>query len=257
MIRSPIGVMVILSLFCSGNGLLAQEEDRIQDPAVEPRGQVPFRAWVSLQGSAPLARLENENRISEICTDSEVQSDCYSQQLAPSVVSVPLHAGPDGRVPQAGELLVVVVPGRGLSAFYRPAQASIAPVFFTPDLFLQDWGYGLLFHQTIADQRGDWFKLPPGPWASPVWLHVPHGTGSSFVIEVQAGEIIDIEGTGWYVVSSGRDHLMLRPEQPGDFWCYEGDPPPIEETQSTRFLRAELLDADGHLAIRPKYLKGC
>lgn len=225
--------------------------------AAEYRGQMPFPAWVGLYGSAPLARLENENRLGEVCTDSETLAECYLQQLAPSVVAVPLHTGPDRKTPQAGEILVVVVPGRGLSAFYRPAQASIAPVFFTPDLFLQDWGYGILFHQTIAEQRDDWFKLPAGPWATPVWLHVPDGTGSEHVIGVQAGDIIEMDGTGWYVVSSGRDHLALRPEQPGDMWCHEGDPPPITAVEPRRFLRAEILDADGHLTFRPKYMKGC
>jgi hypothetical protein len=113
------------------------------------------------------------------------------------------------------------------------------------------------FHQTIAEQRADWFKLRAGPWPTPVWLHVPDGTGSEHVIGVQAGDIIEMEGAGWYVVSSGRNHLGLRPEQPRDMWCAEGDPPPIADVEPIRFPRTELLDADGHLQFRPKYMKGC
>lgn len=220
-------------------------------------GQEPFPAWVGLHGAAPLARLENENRVSEVCAVPETMSRCYVEQLAPAVAAAPLHAGPERGSPVVGELLVVVVPGRGLSAFYRSAESSTAPVFFTPDLYMQDWGYGTYFHHTIADQRDDWFELPPGPWAVPVWLQVPDGAGSDLVIGVQAGDIIEMEGTGWYVVTSARDHLVLRPEQPGDMWCHEGDPPPIEEVETRTVSRAELLDADGHLVFRPKYIKGC
>jgi hypothetical protein len=257
MFRLPIGIALMLSLVWLVTGLSAQEADRSEKTGAEYRGQVPFPAWVGLYGSAPLARLENENRINDLCTDSKTLSRCYRETLAPSVTSTFLHAGPDAGSAMVGEIIVIVVPGRALSAFYRPAGSSAAPAFFTPDLFLQDWGYGVYFHQTIAEQRADWFKLPAGPWPTPVWLHVPDGTGSEHVIGVQAGDIIEMEGAGWYVVSSGRNHLGLRPEQPRDMWCAEGDPPPIADVEPIRFPRTELLDADGHLQFRPKYMKGC
>lgn len=247
----------MLSLVWLVTGLSAQEADRSEKTGAEYRGQVSFPAWVGLYGSAPLARLENENRINDLCTDSKTLSRCYRETLAPSVTSTFLHAGPDAGSAMVGEIIVIVVPGRALSAFYRPAGSSAAPAFFTPDLFLQDWGYGVYFHQTIAEQRADWFKLRAGPWPTPVWLHVPDGTGSEHVIGVQAGDIIEMEGAGWYVVSSGRNHLGLRPEQPRDMWCAEGDPPPIADVEPIRFPRTELLDADGHLQFRPKYMKGC
>lgn len=242
LMRQSVWVLTFVILASETSELLSQE---------------PFPAWVGLYGEAPLARLENENRVSELCTDSKTMSMCYREKLAPSVTSTFLHSGPEPESPVVGEILVVVVPGRALSAFYRPAGSSMAPAFFTPDLFLEDWGYGLYFHQTIAERRGDWFRLPPGPWAEPVWLHVRDGGGSDPVLDVQAGDIIEMEGAGWYVVSSGRDYLGLRPEQPRDMWCAEGDPPPITDVEPIRFPRAELLDSDGHLALRPKYLKGC
>jgi len=224
---------------------------------VELHGQQLFPAWVSLYGAAPVTRLENENRLSALCTFPETMSQCYNEQLAPTVTFLPLHANPDRDSSRLGEILVVVVPGRGLSGYFRPAESSIAPEFFTPDLFLQDWGYGIYFHQTIADQIGNWVKLPPRPWASSVWLEVPKGNRPDSVLGVQEGDIIEMEGSGWYVVTSMKDQLLLRPEQPGDAWCLEGDPPPIHEVEPTQFSRAELLDATGHLVFRPKYLKGC
>jgi hypothetical protein len=225
--------------------------------ARELSAQEPFPAWVGLYGEAPLARLENENRLSQVCTDSETLDRCYEEQLAPGVSVTSLYAAPDRGSPVVGELLVVVVPGRGLSAFHRPEGSSGELQFFTPDLYMPDWGYGTYFHQTIADRRGDWFQLPPGPWASPVWFQAQVDAGSDLVIAVRSGDIIEIGGTGWYVVASDRDHLDLRPEQPGDAWCSGGDPPPVGEVQPKRFLRVDLLNARGHLVIRPKYMKGC
>ena len=221
------------------------------------RAQEPFRAWVGLYGEAPLARLENANRLSEMCKNSKTLERCHEEKLAPGVSVTSLYAAPDAGSPVVGELLVAVVPGRGLSAFHRPQGSSAALIYFTPDLYMPDWGYGTYFHQTIGERRGDWFQLPPGPWASSVWIHVRVDEGSDLVIAVHPGDIIEMGGAGWYVVASGRDHLDLRPEQPADMWCYEGDPPPVEEVQPKRFQRADLLDAGGHLVIRPKYPKGC
>jgi len=257
MFRLPIGIALMLSLVWPVTGLSVQEADRREKAGAEYRDQEPFPAWVGLYGSASLDRLANENRISELCTDSETLSRCYREKLAPSVTSTLLHSGPEPGSLLVGEVLVVVVPGRALSAFYRPAGSSMAPASFTPDLFLEDWGYGLYFHQTIAERQGDRFRLPAGPWPEPVWLHLQDDGSSDPVLEIRAGDIIEMEGAGWYVVSSGRDHLALRPEQPGDMWCREGDPPPMAIVEPTRFLRAELLDADGHLILRPKYMKGC
>ena len=219
--------------------------------------QPGFRAWVGLHDPAHLGRLENENRIRELCTESSTLAECYAEHLAPSIATYPLYAEPDTGSRLIGELLVTATPGRGLNAHFRVAGARDA-LMFTPDLFLQDWGYGPpFFHQTVSAQRGAWFQLPRRPWGEPVWLYRPSEREHDTVAFVQAGDIVEMRGSGWYVISAEPDALVLRPEQPADIWCEEGDPPPLRPADATRFSRAELLDADGHLVFRLKYLKGC
>jgi hypothetical protein len=200
--------------------------------------------------------LENENRIGELCADSSTLGDCYLEHLSPRISVYPLHRKPDNSSARLGDLVVVAVPGRGLSSHFRVA-GSQQGTPFTPDLFLQDWGYGVYFHQTIAEQSGDWFKLPRGPWAEEVWVHREGQMENSTVILVRPGNIIEMGGSSWFVVAAERDALFLRPEQPADLWCEEGDPPPVIPVEPTRFTRPELLDGNGHLVFRLKYLKGC
>ena len=66
-----------------------------------------------------------------------------------------------------------------------------------------------------------------------------------------------MDGTGWTVLDTEPDVLHLRPEQPADFWCGEGEPPVAEPGGQLRYTRAELSDERGHLRFRLKYLKGC
>ncbi len=218
--------------------------------------QEGFRAWVGLHDPAHLGWLENENHLGELCTDSSTLSDCYSKHLAPLVSVYPLHIEPDSSSHRLGDLIVVSVPGRGHSSHFRVA-GSRQGTPFTPDLFLQDWGYGPFFHQTVSAQSGNWFKLPRGPWEEEVWVHRESESERSSMIPVQPGNIIEMGGSSWYVLAAESDALLLRPEQPADLWCEQGDPPTVIPTEPTRFSRKEFLDSDGHLVFRLKYLKGC
>jgi hypothetical protein len=222
----------------------------------EARSQETFRAWLGLYEPAHLGWLENENRIGELCTDPATLTECYAEHLGSKVSVHELYRQPDESSERIGELIVVAVPGRGLSAHFRPARARHS-IPFTPDLFLQDWGYGPYFHQTLSEQRGNWFQLPPDPWEGHVWLRRELERGMSPVIAVRSGDIIELGGSGWYVVAAEPDALLLRAEQPGDLWCEEGDPPPLTPAEPTRSSRAELVDPRGHLMFRLKYLKGC
>ncbi len=224
--------------------------------ASEIRSQESFRAWVGLYDPAQIGWLENENRLGELCTDSSTLTECYSEHLVPSVSVHPLYMEPDSLSRRIGDLIVVAVPGRGLSWHFR-VEGSRQAAPFTPDLFLQDWGYGPYFHQTVSAQSGNWFKLPRGPWKDEVWVHHESESDHSSVILVQPGDIVEMRGLSWYVLAAEPDALLLRAEQPADLWCGEGDPPAIRPTDPTRFSRPDLLDSDGHLALRLKYLKGC
>ena len=213
-----------------------------------------FRAWIGLYESSQLGWLENENRIGQLCPDPSKLADCYAERLGPSIRAFDLYAGPDRSTPRVGDLLVVSTPGRGLSSHFRPAGSTEAPTF-RPDLFLQDWGYGPYFHQTLSEQRGDWYQLPAGPWETAVWLHLEADSVS--ILEVSAGDVLEMRGSAWYVVAAEPWALLVRPEQPGDVWCEEGEPPSIEPTEPTRLTRADLQDSRGHLVFVLKYLKGC
>ncbi len=224
--------------------------------ATEVHAQEGFRAGVGLYDSAHLEWLENKNRLGKLCTDSSTLADCRSEHLAPSVSEYPLHIEPDSSSRRIGDLIVEAVPGEGLSSHFRVAGSQqITP--FTPDLFLQDWGYGPYFHQTVSARSGNWFKLPRGPWEDEVWVHRESESEHSSVILVQPEDIVEMSGTSWYVIAAEPDALLVRAEQPADFWCEEGDPPSVTPSESTSFSREKLRDSDGHLAFRLKYLKGC
>ena len=215
-----------------------------------------FAGWIGLHRAEQVGWLENENRIGQLCGGADDFDACFSEMMGPAPTVVPLYVEPELSSARIGYLIVIAVPGRGLSAHFLATEADAATLV-TPDLFLRDWGYGPpYFHQTFTRRVGTWFQLPPGPWEAPVWIDRASDAGPS-ILEVHAGDIIELQGRGMYVVSADRDELSLRPEQPADMWCREGEPPPLAPHQPTVYSRAELLDDAGHLMIRPKYMKGC
>lgn len=220
------------------------------------RAQEGFAGWVGLFDASQVGWLENENRLGELCADQATLEACYARTLGPAVSVHSLYAAPDESARRLGDLVVVATPGRGLSAHVRPEGATQA-IPFTPDLFLQDWGYGPYFHQTIAARAGDWFQLPRHPWPEAAWIRLTGNGPDPSVITVMPGDILELDGTGWFVIAAERDALVLRAEQPADLWCEGGEPPPLAPAEAVRLPRARLLDPDGHLRIRPKYLKGC
>lgn len=219
------------------------------------QSQEGFRAWVRLYDHALLGWLENENRVGELCRDAADPGTCSADHLRPAISVYPLHREADASSPWIGDLVVAAVPGRGFSAHFRAAGSSQS-VPFEPDVYLQDWGYGPYFHQTVLAQQGSWFQLPPDPWDEPVWVY-QGSEGEGSLIRVQAGDIIEFAGESSYVVEAEPDVLVLRPEQPADMWCEADDPPPLVVTALRRVPRADLSDSVGRLVFRPRYLKGC
>jgi len=218
--------------------------------------QEDFRAWVGLYDPDSLGWLENENRIEELCANRITFSECHAEMLSPRMSTYPLYSAPAESSPSIGELVVVAVPGRGISTFFH-SDGSPQAIVFTPDLYLQDWGYGPYHHQTVMNQQLNWFQLPPDPWPNAVWLYRESETNNPTIVNVSFGDIIEMDGSNMFVVATESDALMLRNEQLGDIWCEEGDPPPISPIEPSRLMRAELVDSRGHLSFRLQNLKGC
>jgi hypothetical protein len=218
--------------------------------------QEPFPAWIGLYEASQLGWLENENRISQLCSEPASLDACYAEMLGPLVYAFDLYAQPEPSSAAVGTLIVVATPGRGLSARFRPV-GSGETMSLVPDVFLQDWGYGPYFHHTFVDRAGAWYRLPQGPWPEAAWFrHGPDG-GDEMVLSIAAGDIVEMDGSGWYVERTEADALFLRPEQAGDMWCQEGDPPGVTAVAGVRHARSELQDSGGRLRVRPKYMKGC
>jgi hypothetical protein len=98
--------------------------------------------------------------------------------------------------------------------------------------------------------------LPADPWNTPVWLD---GTavGGLSELRLQAGDIIEFGGQGFYVLQTTERTLSVRPEQDADMWCEAGDPPPLRPAESRLLEWLDLVDDRGHLLLSPKYMKGC
>ncbi len=216
-----------------------------------------FAAWVALYDPTQIGWLENANRIQELCPDTTTLDRCYAEALAPALMISALFAEPSEGSRRVGELIIAAVPGTGLSAYFASEGGRDAALFI-PDLTLADWGYGPpYFHQTFADREGAWFQLPAGPWPGAAWLRRPNAAEEGLVLDVRAGEILELDGSSFYVIVAERDALVLRTEQPADQWCEPGDPPTLTPDSGSRWTRDELLDPLGHLRFTPKYLKGC
>jgi hypothetical protein len=215
-----------------------------------------FRGWISLVAEGRVGWLENENLLRELCREDGDLDVCYRTHLAPAIDVYSLRTRPDSSSDVVGELIVTAVPGRGLASYYRATSATQA-VLFTADVFLQDWGYGPpYFHQTFFEERDGWYALPADPWNTPVWLD---GTavGGLSELRLQAGDIIEFGGQGFYVLQTTERTLSVRPEQDADMWCEAGDPPPLRPAESRLLEWLDLVDDRGHLLLSPKYMKGC
>ena len=160
-----------------------------------------FRGWVGLYNPERLGWLENENRVLSLCANVEDFGSCYEEMLAAAIDVYPLYADRDPASPTVGDLIVAAVPGRGLTAYYRPIEAGQG-IGFQPDLFDNDWGYGPYFHQTIVREEGEWFQLPPDPWDRTVWVRREGPEPGQSVIEVRAGDFIEMGGQGMFVVAT-------------------------------------------------------
>jgi hypothetical protein len=216
-------------------------------------------AWIGLYNQALLDWLENENRLDTLCPTGAA-AECRDEQMQPMAAIIPLHAEPRADASRLGEILVVAVPGKGLSAF---ASAKGRIERFTPDLYDRDWGYGPFFHQTLLERRGAWFRVPV-PGAGRVWIDAAAWTDAraleapdGVLRTLRAGDIVTTRKGDVVVLSVSDGVLRARAEQDADMWCRPGEPPARVDGPEIRMPFAELFDTDGHLRVRFKYTRGC
>jgi hypothetical protein len=250
MSRSTLLVFCAMALLASPPGeLLAQEETRPREPG-----------WVGLFSTPALGWLENENRLSALCGRPSVDrieewTKCEAEKTSPMILAFPVMREPDPGAERLGTVIVSAVPGSGLTAHYVPAGETRAQPF-PPDLYDRDWGYGPYFHQPFLKREDGWFLLPEDPFPGPVWVQIGRAEEPR-VERLYAGEIIRTAVGDMVVLEVTDGSVRVRPEQPADMWCEEGDPSPLEPFEETLLTSADLYDHRGHLTIRPKYLRGC
>jgi hypothetical protein len=209
--------------------------------------------WVGLFNRTLVNWLENENRLDQLCQDVDADPQkrerCREEQTTPLVHAIPLRSGPVRSAPLIGSILVMALPGRGLRSFYLTRSGGVG-VPFSPDLYDSDWGYGPFFHATFLERRGNWFRLPEGPFPSPAWVDVTEWSTDPEVREIREGDILTSPFGDLYVVGVQSDSLRARPEQ-------EADPPPLRPFKELRIPFQDLRDARGHLQVHIKYMRGC
>jgi hypothetical protein len=151
---------------------------------------------------------------------------------------------------------VLALPGKGLRSVYVAAAGGTATPF-SPDLVDVDWGYGPYFHETIAERRGTWVRLPAAPFPTGTWLDTSELGSESSVLWLEAGSIVTSAFGDLYIIDVEKDVVRARTEQEGDMWCGAGPRPPVAPFKELRLGARELYGATGHLTLRIKYTRGC
>jgi hypothetical protein len=107
--------------------------------------------------------------------------ECFTVRPPPVEWTFPLHEAPSPEARALGTVVARLTAGNGIDFVYRPNGGQEVP--FETDWVENDWAYTYLRDQTILDRKGEWFFLPPRPFPSAVWIHLPGRTGLSTVSE--------------------------------------------------------------------------
>lgn len=224
---------------------------------VQPGHVVSSRfSWVGLFNDDLLQWLENENRLPTLCPEADDparHAECVAERLDPRVVAVAARYSPHVDAPLAGQLVIVAMPGRGLRTYAVAGRSSIA---FTPDLHDTDWGYGPWRHQTVIEARETWVRLPVPP-LGPVWLDTRDWTTRPAIHTLSQGDIVSTPKGDMVVLDVEHASVRVRPEQPADHWCADGDPPPLSPADAIDLSLADVVDSERHLRLTVKYMRGC
>lgn len=204
---------------------------------------------ISLADREAVKRLENENRLSELCPNGD--KACTDKALAPEHRRIPVHGEPGGE--PIGTITVIYAPGKPLTATIEARNA--APVPYTPAAYDPDWGYGPWFHATLLDRRDDWALVPlPGIGAG--WLSLPGADirdyrddgGGDFpaVFRFGAEEVV--------ILRHDKEGATLRAAAPGEE-CGHAAPPPGARARTLPY--AGFYGSDCNLLLLPASLRGC
>lgn len=223
--------------------------------------KTPFH-WVSLANDpAGLERLENLNRLREICPQTLMAEDharyidCVTEAMRASIASYAIHGSPEG--PAIGALIVRYTPGDSIT-FFINAEGFMRP--FTPHVHDPDWGYGPWAESSLLDKDGAWIKvalpyLPGGLLAG--WINLP----SARIHDVtdESDRVYEIGDNKTLSVITGRtkNTLDARDSQDSDMWCEAGDPPPLKAFTTRSYSLDELYDDSCQLLVWPAYMRGC
>lgn len=197
-------------------------------------------------------------------------AECFTVVPVPVEWTVPVRELPAEDAPSPGDLIARVTPGTGVEFVYRPKAGKELP--FTPDWVQPDSGYWYLQDQTILDRKGDWFQLPPRPFATAVWVRLPgreeltrletrkvYELSKKLRVRPAGASGVEIFDAEHVVIVAFRERVLeIRKEEPFDSPCADsGDPPPGWKGKTYVVNADELYDADLHLQLHPAYPRGC
>jgi hypothetical protein len=74
---------------------------------------------------------------------------------------------------------------------------------------------------------------------------------------LEVGEIIQIAGQDLVFLGLDQGVARMRPEQNGDMWCEEGEPPALKPSPEIRISVEKLYRPTGQLLVDIKYKRGC
>jgi len=246
---SICGAVTLVVLHCAALGAA-------QQPVANGQGI----GWIGLYSAELVDWLENENRLGALCSAHQSESQpwyaCREELLKPKVHVVRLKTAPNRQGRPGGDLIIESTPGKGLRAYYVPAEGGAA-VPLIPDILNSDWGYGPFFHHSIVERRGSWLRLPEAPLPKGTWLDMSDLGPAANPTWLAPEDIVESPLGDLYIIDVANGRVRARPEQEGDMWCDADPPPPVAPFRALSLGASDLYTSTGHLRLRLKYTRGC
>lgn len=198
-------------------------------------------------------------------------AECFSVEPSPVEWTLPVYEGPSTTAASAGTIIVRVDAG-AMDFRYRSVSGREVP--FTPDWVEPDWGYTFEMDLTVLERKGDWYQLPPRPFADAVWIQLPRRELDEPEVRLEPHAVYTLSKTihgrrpdgravvfaaetNIFVVAVRDRALEIRKEESFDSPC-EDDRATPKRTLPTYVVNAEeFYDSDLHLQLREAYTRGC